>query len=231
MFSRNFGRISARKLNNFLHDEVSLSSTIGSHTFRHYYPSSKLFRQKEQLNIVGPYAIVFHLRPTNVFRRTYTKHRTAPKCHSSLHLSRFQTFIRLVVYRATSSSRRKVISAKYDFRAALKFRERSRLHFTQEFPPWRRKYQPRNLATLLTYAWSSWKFLKNYDFYYYWKSWPISQLTRSFDFTANLFETKFYTLACFHHRFFTSHEQFSELVIFGVSKSPDRSRDVLLLKD
>lgn len=39
------------------------------------------------------------------------------------HLSRFRTLIRLVVYRGASSSCRKVISAKYDFRADLKFHD------------------------------------------------------------------------------------------------------------
>lgn len=52
---------------------------------------------------------------------------------SSLHLSRFRTFIRLVVYHAASSSRRKVISAKYDFRGTLKFPASSLIYFSLEF--------------------------------------------------------------------------------------------------
>lgn len=92
-----------------------------------YYPSGKLFQQKEQLNIVGPLYRCISLEsderlPPLVYERWNTV--VLPS-----HLSRFRTLIRLVVYRGASSSCRKVISAKYDFRADLKFHDRSARSF------------------------------------------------------------------------------------------------------
>lgn len=76
----NFDKRSTRKLNNSARNEVALSLLRGCYTSRRYYPSSELLRQKEQLNIVGYYAVIFQFSSTNVFRGAYTSRATIVPC-------------------------------------------------------------------------------------------------------------------------------------------------------
>lgn len=112
--------------------DIVLHPLPALYILQRYYPSGKLFQQKEQLNIVGPLYRCISLE---------TDERLPPlsciriPCNTVAlpsHLSRFRTLVRLVVYRGASSSCRKVISAKYDFRADLKFHDRPPRSFYTE---------------------------------------------------------------------------------------------------
>lgn len=116
----------------FRYRSSSPSTPTALYILQRYYPSGKLFQQKEQLNIVGPLYRCISLE---------TDERLPPlsciriPCNTVAlpsHLSRFRTLVRLVVYRGASSSCRKVISAKYDFRADLKFHDRPPRSFYTE---------------------------------------------------------------------------------------------------